>query len=497
MRTKNSIKNVLSNVILNLTIGILGFIKVKVFVNGLSEDIYSLNQLFYQIFSYIAITDLGVGLIINKNLYDAFAKDDKEKINKIYSTSKKFYGFIGLFMIAMSIILCFFIKYLTKASVSITYLKLIFLIFMVRNIIDYFYVSPRFVLEANQKMYKLNHFIRGIKILEVVIEIILVLLKVNYIFILIPGIIITIVINIFVNNKIFKEYPWLKDEKIFDVSYIRGTKDIIWQLIASLLNSNTDIILISTFINPVAVIIYTSYTYITKFIKDTINIVSSAITPSFANLIIKDNDKSYEIFDELDIGFEFIASFVYIMLFCFLTSLIKFWIGEQYTVNMFTLFLFCMSLYQLISERAVIMTINAKGLFKEIKVATIMEAIINLSISLFLVNKVGISGVLLGTVISKFVTLIYNPICIKKHIGMNNVYNYYFKYILCLIYTCIITLIFSSIRLNIKTVIAWILFVVGYAILVFIVLFILYYCTFKSFRNILLRVKCFIEGIKK
>lgn len=497
MRTKNSVKNVLSNVILNLVIGILGFIKVKVFVNGLSEDIYSLNQLFYQIFSYIAITDLGVGLIINKNLYDAFAKDDKEKINKIYSTSRRFYRFIGLFMITISVILCFFIKYLTKAHVSITYLKLIFLIFMVRNIIDYFYVSPRFVLEANQKMYKLNHFIRGIKILEIVIEIVLVLLKVNYIFILIPGIIITIIVNVFVNKKIFKEYPWLKNEKIFDVSYIRGTKDIIWQLIASLLNSNTDIILISTFINPVAVIIYTSYTYITKFIKDTINIVSSAITPSFANLIIKDNDKSYKIFDELDTGFEFIASFVYIMLFCFLTSLIKFWVGEQYTVNIFTLFLFCLSLYQLISERAVIMTINAKGLFKEIKVATIMEAIINLCISLFLVNRVGISGVLLGTVISKIITLIYNPICIKKHIGMNNVYNYYFKRILCLIYTCVITLIFTLIHLNIKTIISWILFVIVYAILVFIVLFILYYVTFKSFRNILLRIKYFIEGIKK
>lgn len=497
MRTKNSVKNVLSNVILNLVIGILGFIKVKVFVNGLSEDIYSLNQLFYQIFSYIAITDLGVGLIINKNLYDAFAKDDKEKINKIYSTSRRFYRFIGLFMITISVILCFFIKYLTKAHVSITYLKLIFLIFMVRNIIDYFYVSPRFVLEANQKMYKLNHFIRGIKILEIVIEIVLVLLKVNYIFILIPGIIITIIVNVFVNKKIFKEYPWLKNEKIFDVSYIRGTKDIIWQLIASLLNSNTDIILISTFINPVAVIIYTSYTYITKFIKDTINIVSSAITPSFANLIIKDNDKSYKIFDELDTGFEFIASFVYIMLFCFLTSLIKFWVGEQYTVNIFTLFLFCLSLYQLISERAVIMTINAKGLFKEIKVATVMEAIINLCISLFLVNRVGISGVLLGTVISKIITLIYNPICIKKHIGMNNVYNYYFKRILCLIYTCVITLIFTLIHLNIKTIISWILFVIVYAILVFIVLFILYYVTFKSFRNILLRIKYFIEGIKK
>jgi len=63
MRTKNSLKNIISVTFFNLLIGILGFIKVRVFVNGLSNDIYSLNQLFYQIFSYITIADIGFGLI--------------------------------------------------------------------------------------------------------------------------------------------------------------------------------------------------------------------------------------------------------------------------------------------------------------------------------------------------------------------------------------------------------------------------------------------------
>ena len=65
MRTNKSVKNIISIVIFNLLIGILGFAKVKVFVAGLSDDIYSLNQLFFQIFSYIAIADAGFGLILN------------------------------------------------------------------------------------------------------------------------------------------------------------------------------------------------------------------------------------------------------------------------------------------------------------------------------------------------------------------------------------------------------------------------------------------------
>ena len=104
MRTKNSLKNIISVVIFNLIIGILGFIKVRVFVDGLSNDIYSLNQLFYQIFGYLTIADVGFGLILNKKLYSALAKNDKKEVNKIYSTSKKFYKYLGIGFIIISLI---------------------------------------------------------------------------------------------------------------------------------------------------------------------------------------------------------------------------------------------------------------------------------------------------------------------------------------------------------------------------------------------------------
>lgn len=105
-------------------IGVIGFIKVKVFVNGLSNDIYSLNQLFYQIFSYIVITDIGFGLIINKQLYNAFAEEDYEKVNKIYSTSRKFYKVIGLLMMLIAFVLSFLLNILLKLKFLLCICKL-------------------------------------------------------------------------------------------------------------------------------------------------------------------------------------------------------------------------------------------------------------------------------------------------------------------------------------------------------------------------------------
>lgn len=489
MRTDKSIKNSVSNVFFTLLIGIIGLIKVKVFVNGLNNDIYSLNQLFYQIFSYIVITDIGFGLILNKQLYNAFAVDDYEKINKIYSTSKRFYNIVGLIMMIIALILSFFVRFLTKANISPLYMQIIFIIFIFRNVVDYFFVAPRYVLEADQKIYKVNHYVKSIKIIESIVEIILVLLGVDYFFVIIPGIFITIVIDIFVNNKIYKMYPWLKSDKTFNFKYLKGTKDVIWRKIAGLLNSNTDIILISAFINPISVIIYTSYVYITKFITDTVYMISSSLTPSFANVAFKEkSDKMYGVFTELNILFLFIASFVFIMLYGFLNSLITFWVGGEYLVNNFVLFLFCFSAFQVIAEKPLAIFINGVGLFKETKVSTIMEAVLNLIISLLLIGKIGIAGVLLGTIISKLLTTsIQNAIYIYKNKFNKPGYKYFILYYSVIFISLGFISLYNIINLNITNIFSWIILVLVFSVVIFICLFLIFYLFYKSFRMLINR----------
>lgn len=495
MRTKKSLKNILSIVIFNLVIGVLGFLKVHFFVKELSNDIYSLNQLFYQVFSYIVITDIGFGLLINKAFYNAFAQEDYAEVNKIYSTSKKFYNIIGVIMLGISVFVSFFIQYLTKADVSIVYIQIVFIIFMIRNVVDYFFVAPRYVLEADQKLYKINHFLKLSKILEIIVEIALVILGVDYILILIPGIFITVFIDIYVNKKIKQYYPWLQNDKSFNKNYLKGTKDVIWRKLAGLLNSNTDIILISTFVNPLNVIIYTSYTYITKFITDTIYLMCHAILPSFANVMIKEDEaKAYSTFNEINTFFQFMAVFVFIMLYVFLNNLIVFWVGETYLVTKFCLFLFCFNAFQLIAEKSITLVINSKGLFKETKLATIVEALLNLSLSLGLIFKFGIIGVLLGTVVSYLLApFVQNSRYIYKNVFKKSSWSYYIQYL----FVCIIggTMIYLLSLLNLTTnsVFTWVLEVLILSMVVIIILFILFFIFFKSFRLLVKRGVEFIN----
>ena len=88
MRKKNSLKNFFTDIVPYFVFAIIGFIQVRIFISNLGEEIYSLNQLFIQLFSYISLVEGGVGAIISQQYYKLLVNDDKMKIKELYFSSK-------------------------------------------------------------------------------------------------------------------------------------------------------------------------------------------------------------------------------------------------------------------------------------------------------------------------------------------------------------------------------------------------------------------------
>ncbi len=500
MRSKKTLRNVLSNVIFNIIIAFLGFAKIKVFMKSFSTDLYSLHQLFYQIFAYFTIADIGFGLVINKNLYKAFAKKDKDEITKIYVTSKKFYNILGGILLLFAIGFSFFVNNFTKAQIDLSYMQIMFLSVITLNIIDYFFEAPKGIITADEKLYEVNYLIKGAKVLTAIIQIGLVFLKLDYILIMLVSIIFNLLINIYINHKIFKKYPYISESKNikFNKEYLKDTKDLIPAKLSGVLNSNTDIILISTFINPLMVNIYSSYNYIIKFVTDTTYIMSAAIVPSFAAKINSDEKESYNIFEEINIFFLFLASFTSIMFYMLLNPLIKLWIGEEYLVSKTTLALFVILGFQMILRRGIDIVINSKGYFKETKKPVFYEALLNLIISLALIKPLGINGVLMGSIFATlFTTFIFHPIFIYKNVFKKNVIIFYLRSLIGFTISILLAFLTSLIKINISGVGSFILNVILYSVVVLTVLFTLFYLIFKPMRNLTIRAKDLILNILK
>lgn len=407
MRTQNSIKNTLTTFIPFLIIGVLGFIKVKVFVAFLKDDLYSLNQLFYQIFSYLSLAEAGFGLLITQKYYKAIAQNNLKEIKAIYATSIAFFRRVGLIIIGLSLVVSFFVHFLSKTNINHGYIQLIFMVFVIKNSIDYFLMAPRFLIAADQKMFKINILVNAAKIIEVIVEIAIVWSGVDYLIILLPGILIRIGSNLIINQKVFTLYPYIQNVKSkMDSSKLKDIKHLIIQRLAGMLHGNTDIILISSFINPTAVIAYTSYTYLTKNIFDVVYIISGAISSSLASLLNAGRKKASAVFDELKNLYILMASFVFIFLSVFLENIIMIWVGEKYIISIWSLAALIGFLYLQIAMRPFYMAVDAEGYFKEVKSIITHEAILNLVLSVLLVKPLGLLGVLSGTLLSTILVIL-------------------------------------------------------------------------------------------
>src|SRR5690606_4412491 len=128
---------------------------------------------------------------------------------------------------------------------------------------------------------------------------------------------------------------------------------------------------------------------------------------SIGNKISTDDAKeNFKLFQRIDYLNKLTTGFSLICLFVLFNPFIILWIGEEFVFEDITVFLIVAVFFvdsQTYRKTANLFK-NATGLFSKDKYASLIEGALNLSISLLLVNWIGINGILLGTVIAFLLT---------------------------------------------------------------------------------------------
>lgn len=505
MRTQRSIYNFLTSYIPYLILVMLGFVKIRLFISHLGEDIYSLNQLYTNVFSYLTVAEAGVGLAFIYRLYKLLANKDYDAINAIYSGTKVLLNKTGIIVLIAGVVLSFGISLLIKNNpFSNLYVQATFMLFVIRNAIDYFMSVPRFIAQADQRAYKINILFNSFRIIEVIIEIILLLLGVNYLIILIPDIFIRIIQNIYVNRKVFKLYPWLKKVEEKDDSPKEDIKHMLVHRVVGLVSNNIDIVILSAFIGSKVVAIYATYQYLTKYALETASQIFSSMKDGLGNVLHTENkQKIKEVIDEFFVIFSFIGSIVAIVFYFILDDFVKIWVGKEYIISHNGLILFLIILFYSITIRSITIIRTTMGLFKETKIMAAVEAGINLVLSLMLVHSMGIVGVLLATVIAFMLTNFwYYPHVIYSKLFDKNIVEYMIKIfpnviiILMMVYIGnYLYPVISDVALTNSQLANWFISSLIFGSIIIIFVSIIYVISYPEFRRIILRGLRVLKGI--
>lgn len=495
MRIKNTLRNFGTGLGTTLVSNMLSFVSRTVFISILGTSYLGVNGLLANVLSMLSLAELGIGTAINFSLYKPIADNDEKKISILMNFYKVAYRWIGLLVFGVGLILMLFLDVIIKDPGDVKHLRLIFFIYLVNTSYSYFMTYKVTLLNANQKGYMLARTNICFNIITVCSQILILILTKNYIVYLLVNMICLFIQRLYINNKVVKLYPILKEKTTEKLpkeelrTITKNVKAMMLHKIGDYCINGTDNIIISAFISVGVVGLYSNYAMLIGMVNGIIVMFFNSMTASMGHLIaIETNERKKEIFELINfIGF-WLFGFATVCFYNLLNPFIELWLGKEYLVSQGILVIVILN-YYLTGMRVPVHTVKAaSGLYDEDKYTPLIQSVVNLSVSIILVQKWGLAGVFMGTLVSSVVLPCWQrPYIVCKHALKTSAKGYFIKYLKYLI-TVIISTVGIAALLNRylveSTIVNFIIRMIICTILPNIIFIILYRKTYE-FKQIL------------
>ena len=469
-RTKNTIYNFISGMFGQVLTMIMEFIVRTIFIQTLGKELLGINGLFANVVQMLSLAELGVGTAILYKLYEPLAKKDEERTRILLNFYKKVYYIIGIVVLVIGIILIPFLPDIISDYDSLKGLGinaiLIYLLFISKSLVSYFFFAYKSsIIRADQKEYKINIVSYFTEIGTAVLQIIILLVFKNYIFYVILAIlkiIIQNIINAILANKMYTYINKKTNNKLSKKEVKEILKDcyalFLYKINAVVLKA-TDNIVISAYLGLGMVALYSNYYILYNAINLVLSKIFESVVHSLGNLhTTHDFNHEHKIMRIVNFIAVMLGSLFGIGIMCVSNEFINAWIGSKWIISGTFSILMGIEVYTLSIRCYLSRYRTAMGLFQKAKYRPLIGMIINIIISILLVKKLGISGVLIGTIVADWATVVwYDPLIIYRY-GLENkfsVVKYYIRNLKYLIIAFLIGIGCYMFCINLFTNLGW------------------------------------------
>lgn len=486
-RTKNSIRNSSVSIVTQVLTVIINFLVKTVFIKTLSNEYLGINGLFSNIITMLSLADLGIGMAIPYSLYEPLAKNNKKSIRKLMKFYSKIYNIIGIVVLIIGLSLVPFLGSLIKDQPNINNLWFIYSLFVIHSASSYFFIYKKFLVDSDQKGYITSKIVFIFSSILSIVQIIILITLKNYIIFLLSSIVFVILQNIYISRKTNKMYPYilekeeekLNKEDIKDIT--KNVSSLFIYKIGTVITNGTDNIIISKFIGLIEVGFYSNYLLIINSLNGIVSQAFNAITSSIGNLVVTtDSKRSHEVYENLNFFNFWLYSLCSICLMILINPFINLWIGSEYVLETSVVIFLVINFYILGMQNVTSSFRNSYGLFYIAKFRPIIMIIINIVASLILVKFLGISGVILGTIIGRLLTTAWlDPYIVYKYGFKKDPKRYYYKYLIYFIVFIVANFILYllSTLIVINNFLIWIFIAIITIVLINIIFILIFYKT--------------------
>lgn len=426
-RTYNSVFNIITNSFGMVVSLLVSFLNRIVFLRVLDATYLGVSGLFSNILLIFSLAELGVGSALTQMFYKPFAEKNYEQLSKVTHTTRILLNLVGIVILLLTIVFTPFLQLFVNDINAVPNMRLIFFLYGISSSVTYFLGYYRTIITANQQAYKLVRIDNLWKILALIVQSAVLIITRNFILFLATQIILNFSQNIIIKDFVKKQIPQIdyktkefisKDEANVLLKNVAG---LSLNRISYIVTNGTDNIIISKFLNLVTVGLASNYVLITQSVSSMVEAIFGPLLSSIGNFCVsEDDERKYKYFQYFNFAAFWMYGFCSIACLCIIDIFISVFFGSEYCIPKMATFFLCFDCFCSGMYRIPLLFRTAQGLFWEGKFRPLLQAIVNLVVSLILVSYTHqLWAVYAGTVASRIlITVWYEPLIVLKH-GMN------------------------------------------------------------------------------
>ena len=408
-RTKNAIRNILFAILLRIYQIIIPFLIRTIFIYKLGIEYLGLNSLFASILGVLSLAELGFGTAMAYSLYRPIAEQNKSMICALMNFYKIAYRIIGSIILTFGLIMMLFFPKLIKSDVpSDINIYIVYLIQLLGSVSTYYlfaYKSTLFI--AHQRNDLVSKVGIIVSTLQYIVQL-FVLLYVNNFYIYSMAVPVSAIIsNLIIAILADKYYPHYKaygkiKEDMFKIIVLK-VKALFWVRLGTVVLNSVDSIVISAFLGLAILGKYNNYYYIVNSVVSIVGMLTTSIVAIIGNsLTIETKEKNYDVCIKLSFLNQWIVGWFTVCLICLYQDFIVIWVGKENVLSFPNALLFSVYFYILQSHQVAGAYKDAAGIWNHEQWRPLIVAVVNLVLNMLLVYFIGLSGVILSTIISLF-----------------------------------------------------------------------------------------------
>lgn len=428
-RSRSALMGTISSQAFTIISMLVSIVSTPMMLRYLDKDAYGLSILFFQISNYLGSFDFGISsaIIWQLAMYRGDDGQSQDMINRILSTGTVAAGVLGLVVTIVAFFFAPFVPgiYHLRPDLASDAVPIICWMGLYAGL-QFLQRGPGGLFFAHHRQTLIGTSTFVVSLTGTILTVVLLYNRVGlwsfvysaYFQLIGTGIVQLVLLR--------RYYPKLHISfSYFDAKLLRQLFNygifLFMNGIASLVIMQTDRLVIGQVISLAAVSVFSLTTRIPEVVMGLISKVMDNAAPALMEITTRESEEQARV--------QYKRIFVLVTALCMLSFwlvvsfndwFIAIWVGPSFFAGHLVLVLAMTITVQQALVRTGSSFLYAKGITRSVSLMGLVEAPINITLSIFLGHRIGLPGVLIGTLVASMLTSVwYTPYLLGRHVGLS------------------------------------------------------------------------------